>query len=97
MRRACFDGLPSTSLGYRESVRIQFHSLRQCEDVEGYNPRLHFVVFCPQLCKHHRAGRLIPLRAAEIGQFIACALSDKANLRAPHGTACWMRYSINQL
>lgn len=51
--------------------------------VEGYNPRIHFVVFCPQLYKHDRAGRLTPLRGTEIGQFIARALNDKANPRPP--------------
>ena len=51
--------------------------------VEGYNPRIHFAVFCPQLYKHDRAGRLVPLRGAEIGQFIAHALNDKADLRNP--------------
>jgi hypothetical protein len=51
--------------------------------VQGYNPRLHFVVFCPQLYKHDRTGRLVPLRATEIGQFIADALNNKAIPRPP--------------
>jgi len=51
--------------------------------VEGYNPRIHFAVFCPQLYKHDRMGRLVPLRGGEIGQFIARALNDKANARNP--------------
>ena len=55
--------------------------------VKGYNPQLHFVVLCPQLYKHDRAGRLIPLRAAEIGQFIARALNEWP-IHELHGTAC---------
>lgn len=51
--------------------------------VEGYNPRIHFAVFCPQLYRHDGIGRLVPLRGAEIGQFIARALNDKANPRHP--------------
>ncbi len=51
--------------------------------VEGYNPRIHFVVFCPQLYKYDHAGHLLPLRAIEIGQFIARALDDKATPRNP--------------
>jgi hypothetical protein len=51
--------------------------------VEGYNPRIHFAVFCPQLYKHDRMGRLVPLRGAEIGHFIARALNEKADPRHP--------------
>jgi hypothetical protein len=51
--------------------------------VEGYNPRIHFAVFCPQLYKHDRMGRLVPLPGPEIGQFIARALNDKADGRNP--------------
>lgn len=52
--------------------------------VEGYNPRIHFAVFCPQLYKHDRMGRLVPLRGPEIGQFIACALDHKVDQRNPY-------------
>jgi hypothetical protein len=51
--------------------------------VKGYNPRIHFVVFCPQLYKYDHAGHLLPLRGIEIGQFIARALDDKATPRTP--------------
>jgi hypothetical protein len=51
--------------------------------IEGYNPRIHFVVFCPQLYKHDRDGRIVPLRGADIGQFIAYALNNKVMPRNP--------------
>jgi hypothetical protein len=51
--------------------------------IEGYNPRIHFAVFCPQLYKHDRTGRLVPLRGGEIGQVIAHALNEKADPRNP--------------
>ncbi len=51
--------------------------------IEGYNPRIHFVVFCPQLYRRDRDGRLLPLRGADIGQFIAYALNNKVMPRNP--------------
>jgi hypothetical protein len=52
-------------------------------EVDDYDPRIHMLVLCPQLYKHDAEGRIVPLRAAEIGAFIARALDRKANLRTP--------------
>ena len=38
--------------------------------VEGYNPRIHALYFCPQLFRHD-SGRLVPLEGEEVGLFIA--------------------------
>jgi hypothetical protein len=51
--------------------------------VEGYDPRIHVLFFCPQLYKHGRDGALVPLRGEEIGDFIAQAIADKAAKRRP--------------
>jgi hypothetical protein len=51
--------------------------------IEGYDPRVHVVLFCPQLYKYDQNGTLVPLRGDEIGNFIAHAIADKAaNRRA---------------
>jgi hypothetical protein len=51
--------------------------------VEEYNPRIHILLFCPQLYRYDPAGRLTPLEGEEIGWFIAEALAQKAPLRCP--------------
>ena len=45
--------------------------------VEGYNPRIHALYFCPQLFRYD-SGKLVPLQGEEIGQLIApwCAGSQ---------------------
>lgn len=50
--------------------------------VEGYNPRIHALYFCPQLFRHD-FGRLVPLEGEEIGQLIACAVEASAIERCP--------------
>jgi hypothetical protein len=42
--------------------------------VEGYDPRIHAVYFCPQLYKHNDDHNLVPLHGEEIGRLIAHAL-----------------------
>jgi hypothetical protein len=51
--------------------------------VEGYDPRIHVLFFCPQLYKYGGDGALVPLRGEEIGHFIAAAIADKAAKRRP--------------
>jgi hypothetical protein len=51
--------------------------------VEDYDPRIHVLFFCPQLCKYGQDGTLVPLRGDEIGNFIAQAIADKASGRRP--------------
>ena len=50
--------------------------------VEGYNPRIHALYFCPQLFRHD-SGRLVPLEGEEIGQLIARAVEASAIERRP--------------
>jgi hypothetical protein len=51
--------------------------------IEDYNPRIHVLLFCPQLYQCDQTGRLSPLNGEEIGRFIAQALAQKAPQRHP--------------
>jgi hypothetical protein len=51
--------------------------------IEEYNPRIHILLFCPQLYQYDQAGRLSPLEGEEIGRFIADALEQKAPPKCP--------------
>lgn len=51
--------------------------------IEEYNPRIHILLFCPQLYQYNQADRLSPLGGEEIGRFVAQALAQKAPLRHP--------------
>ena len=42
--------------------------------VEGYDPRIHAVYFCPQLYRYDPDKKLVPLQGEEIGSLIAHAL-----------------------
>ena len=42
--------------------------------VEGYDPRIHAVYFCPQLYKYDSDKKLVALQGEEIGRLIAHAL-----------------------
>ena len=50
--------------------------------IEGYNPRIHALYFCPQLFRHD-SGKLVPLEGDEMGQLIARAVEDKVAERRP--------------
>jgi hypothetical protein len=50
--------------------------------IEGYNPRIHALYFCPQLFRHV-ADELVPLDGEEIGQLIARAVEASAVERRP--------------
>ena len=52
-------------------------------DVEGYDPRIHAVYFCPQLYKYDSDKKLVPLYGEEIGQLIARALEKGIKDRRP--------------
>jgi len=52
-------------------------------DVEGYDPRIHAVFFCPQLFKYDSEKRLVPLHGEEIGKLIARTLESGINERRP--------------
>jgi hypothetical protein len=50
--------------------------------VEGYDPRIHGLYFCPQLYRKED-GDLIPLSGQEIGQLMAQALEGGAVEKTP--------------
>jgi hypothetical protein len=52
-------------------------------DVEGYDPRIHAVYFCPQLYKYDPDKKLVPLQGEEIGRLIAQALASVVKERRP--------------
>src|SRR5437763_15699885 len=51
--------------------------------VEGYDPRIHAVYFCPQLYRYDPDKKLVPLQGEEIGKLIANALEGGVNDRRP--------------
>ncbi|MGY3233195.1 hypothetical protein ACVWZ4_007464 [Bradyrhizobium sp. USDA 4472] len=50
--------------------------------IDGYDPRIHALYFCPQLYKNEN-GSLAPLTGPEIGQLMAQALEGGAIEKAP--------------
>jgi hypothetical protein len=50
--------------------------------VDGYDPRIHALYFCPQLYKNED-GNLVPLTGQEIGQLMAQALEGGAIEKPP--------------
>jgi hypothetical protein len=51
--------------------------------LEGYDPRIHSVYFCPQLYRHDPDKKLVPLSGEEIGELIARALEGGVRQRRP--------------
>ena len=51
--------------------------------VEGYDPRIHALYFCPQLYKYDPDKKLVPLQGEEIGRLIAQALENGVTERRP--------------
>ena len=52
-------------------------------EVEGYDPRIHAVYFCPQLYRYDQDNQLIPLAGDEIGEIIAKTLVRGVKDRRP--------------
>ena len=52
-------------------------------DLDGYDPRIHVVYFCPQLYKYDPDRKLVPLQGEEIGTLIAHAVQGGINERRP--------------
>jgi len=52
-------------------------------EVDGFDPRIHTVFFCPQLYKYDADQKLVPLYDEEIGQLIAHALESGIKDRRP--------------
>ena len=50
--------------------------------LDGYDPRIHALYFCPQLYKNED-GSLVPLSGLEIGQLMAQALEGGAIEKSP--------------
>jgi hypothetical protein len=57
-------------------------------EVEGYDPRIHAVYFCPQLYKYDPDKHLLPLQGEEIGRLIAEALASGVIQRRPWYEPC---------
>ena len=51
--------------------------------LEGYDPRIHAVFFCPQLYKYDSEKKLVPLEGDEIGRLIAHAVEGGITERRP--------------
>jgi hypothetical protein len=51
--------------------------------VDGYNPRIHALYFCPQLYKYDSDRKLVPLQGEEIGALIANSVERGVNDRRP--------------
>ena len=51
--------------------------------VDGYDPRIHAVYFCPQLYKYDPDKKLVPLQGEEIGNLIARALEGGVSAKRP--------------
>jgi hypothetical protein len=60
-----------------------FSERRHFLDVEGCDPRIHAVYFCPQLYKYDSDKELVPLQGEEIGKLIAQTLAGGVNARKP--------------
>jgi hypothetical protein len=51
--------------------------------VEGYDPRIHALYFCPQLFRYDPDKKLVPLQGDEIGKLIAQSLEAGVAERRP--------------
>jgi hypothetical protein len=51
--------------------------------IDGYDPRIHTLYFCPQLYKYDGSQKLVPLQGDEIGGLIAEAIQDQVKARRP--------------
>jgi hypothetical protein len=51
--------------------------------MDGYDPRIHAVYFCPQLYRYDPDKKLVPLQGEEIGRLIAQALEGGVTPRRP--------------
>ena len=51
--------------------------------VEGYDPRIHALYFCPQLYRYDPDKKLVPLQGEEIGRLIAQSLEGGVKERRP--------------
>lgn len=59
-----------------------FRKTRHFLVVDGFDPRIHALYFCPQLYKYDQ-DKLVPLQGEEIGGLIAQSLEAGVNERRP--------------
>jgi hypothetical protein len=52
-------------------------------ELEGYDPRIHAVYFCPQLYRYDSDKKLVPLQGEEMGRLIAQSLEGGVAERRP--------------
>jgi len=51
--------------------------------VDGYDPRIRALYFCPQLYRHDSDGQLVPLDGEEIGKLLADSVKDGVREKQP--------------
>jgi hypothetical protein len=51
--------------------------------MEGYDPRIHALFFCPQLFRYDADKKLVPLQGEEIGRLVAQSLEGGVAARRP--------------
>jgi hypothetical protein len=51
--------------------------------LDGYDPRIHALYFCPQLYKYNSEKQLVPLEGEEIGKLLAQSVKDGAVAKLP--------------
>ena len=66
------DRLRVASTSQQKKIVWRFKKLRTKPFlvVEGYDPRIHVLYFCPQLYKYDSDSKLVPLPGDEIGKFV---------------------------
>jgi hypothetical protein len=60
-----------------------FLKVRHFLVVEGFNPRIHAVYFCPQLYRYDADKKVVPLQGDEIGTLIAQSVAAGVAARRP--------------
>ncbi len=51
--------------------------------IDGYDPRIHALYFCPQLYKFDADNRLVPLEGEEIGKLVVQAVQGGVREKQP--------------
>jgi hypothetical protein len=51
--------------------------------LDGYDPRIHALYFCPQLYRYDADNKLVPLEGEEIGSLLAQSLQDGVAAKQP--------------
>lgn len=51
--------------------------------LEGFDPRIHTLYFCPQLYQMNSDSKLVPISGEEIGDLIAQSVQDGIKIKRP--------------